>query len=489
MKVRLTEAQYKALEKFIEEARAAEAPVSLKNLFNDNPEAKYFTVVQRLKGGSDDEYSFQFVEQDGHKGIKDVNKMGKTKGCKIDFNPDTMIYGNTFSVSFGSCGTRTINNVIAVKVYADENSLKNGHEMDSMEVEHEMDETPEGLANKYYEILKNVGIDQEIYIDSKNKWDGVVITKRNDSVNIKIYKHGIPINEADDNSEMEWNVTQPQEPQQQQKAKPTRKSIILTLDITTNPFYVENGKLMLKGISYDSTTEKKSEFVVPVKKFSTNAGDLKIPRPDKSEKQKPEIDNPKDVESEEELRKQAMEAYKMILGDKTLQKVFYKKPSFWNLFVSELKGKKAPGKHIVPTLQLLNSYGAENLNKELGAEFIQGKSVNFEPYNTPYSIDIDGGKFQLSTGIPRRGVVRKFKFDKKYYIIDSKETNGSGVKIIVKSSTDVENVFKCELIRYIRDSQNQIRDYKYNGDTYFKFDASSGDGYRPIPKNERKPVE
>jgi hypothetical protein len=45
------------------------------------------------------------------------------------------------------------------------------------------------------------------------------------------------------------------------------------------------------------------------------------------------------------------------------------------------------------------------------------------------------------------------------------------------------------LIRYIRDSQNQIRDYKYNGDTYFKFDASSGDGYRPIPKNDRKPVE
>ena len=494
MKVRLTEAQYKALEKFIEEARAAEAPVSLKNLFNDNPEAKYFTVVQRLKGGSDDEYSFQFVEQDGHKGIKDVNKMGKTKGCEIDLNPDTMIYGNTFSVSFGSCGTRTINNVTSVKVYADENSLKGGHEMDSMEVEHEMDETPEGLANKYYEMLKNIDVDKELYIDSKNKWDGVVIAKRNDSIEIKIYKHGIPINEADDDSDMQWNVdTEPQEPQQQQKAKPTRKSIILTLDMKTNPFYVENGKLMLKGVSYDSTTDKKAEFIVPVKKFSTNAGDSKIPRPNKSEKQNQEVgsevDIPKDVESEEELRKQAMEAYKMILADKTLQKVFYKKPSFWNLFVSELKGKKAPGKGIVPTLQLLNSYGAENLNKELGAEFIQGKSVNFEPYNTPYSIDIDGGKFQLNTGVPRRGVVRKFKFEKKHYIIDSKETNGSGVKIIVKSSTDTENVFKCELIRYVRDSQNQITDYKYNGDAYFKFDPSSGDGYRPIPKNERKPVE
>ena len=491
MKVRLTEAQYKALEKFIEEARAAEAPVSLKNLFNDNPEAKYFTVVQRLKGGSDDEYWFQLVDQNGHKGIKDINKMGKTKGCEIDLKPDTMIYGNTFSVSFGSCGTRTINNVIAIKMYADENSLKSGHEIDSMEIENELDETPEGLANKYYEMLKNINIDQEIYIDSKNKWDGVVIAKRNDSIEIKIYKHGIPINEADDDSDMEWN-TQPktQEPQQQ-KAKPTRKGIILTLDMTTNPFYVENGKLMLKGMSYDNTTEKKSEFVVPIKKFTTNAGELKIPRPDKSEKQnkEPEVDNPEDVESEEELRKQAIEAYKMILGDKTLQKVFYKHPTTLEYLVAAIKNKKAPGKNIVPTLQLLNSYGSENLNKELGAEFIQGKSVNFKPYNTPYSIEVDGGKFQLNTGVPRRGVVRKFKFEKKHYIIDSKETNGSGVKIIVKSATEAENVFKCELIRYVRDNQNQIKEYKYNGDAYFKFDASSGDGYKPIPKNERKPVE
>lgn len=491
MKVRLTEAQYKALEKFIEEARAAEAPVSLKNLFNDNPEAKYFTVVQRLKGGSDDEYHFQFVDQDGHKGIKDVNKIGKTKGCEIDLKPDTMIYGNTFSVSFGSCGTRTINNVIAVKLYADENSLKSGHEMDSMEVEHELDETPEGLANKYYEMLKNINIDQEIYIDSKNKWDGVVISKRNDSIEIKIYKHGIPINEADDNSDMQWNVDpEPQQQPQQQKAKPTRKGIILTLDMTTNPFYVENGKLMLKGMSYDNTTEKKSEFVVPIKKFTTNAGELKIPKSEKSDTKpetQPEVDNPEDVESEEELRKQAIEAYKMILGDKTLQKVFYKHPTTLEYLVAAIKNKKALGKNIVPTLQLLNSYSTENLNKELGAEFIQGKSVNFEPYNTPYSIEVDSGKFQLNTGVPRRGVVKKFKISNKYYIIDSKETNGSGVKIYVKSATEAENVFKCELIRYVRDNQNQIKEYKYNGDAYFKFEQ--GDGYKPIPKNERKPVE
>lgn len=489
MKVRLTEAQYKALEKFIEEARAAEAPVSLKNLFNDNPEAKYFTVVQRLKGGSDDEYHFQFVDQDGHKGIKDVNKMGKTKGCEIDLKPDTMIYGNTFSVSFGSCGTRTINNVIAVKLYADENTLKSGHEMDSMEVEHELDETPEGLANKYYEMLKNINIDQEIYIDSKNKWDGVVISKRNDSIEIKIYKHGIPINEAVDNSDMQWNVDpEPQQQPQQQKAKPTRKGIILTLDMTTNPFYVENGKLMLKGMSYDNTTEKKSEFVVPIKKFTTNAGELKIPKSEKSDTKpetQPEVDNPEDVESEEELRKQAIEAYKVILADDNLKKAFYRKPSFWNLFVAELNGKSAPGKGIVPTLQLINSYQTEKLNQELGVEFIQGKRIQFSPYNKPYVINVDGVNFQLSTDTTYEGTVKKYKTGEDYYVIDSKQGN-NGFKLHVKSKTDTENVFKCELIRYVRDADNKLHTYNHNGDVYIKFNSQS-DGYKPVPKAQQKP--
>jgi hypothetical protein len=352
-----------------------------------------------------------------------------------------------------------------------------------------MDETPEGLANKYYEMLKNISIDQEIYIDSKNKWDGIVIAKRNDSVEIKIYKHGIPINEADDSSEMEWNVTQPQEPQQQQKAKPTRKGVVLTLDMKTNPFYVENGKLMLKGISYDSTTEKKSEFVVPVKKFSTNAGDLKIPRPDKSEKQnqevEPEVDNPEDVESEEELRKQALEAYKVILADDNLKKAFYRKPSFWNLFVAELKGKSAPGKGIVPTLQLINSYQTEKLNQELGVEFIQGKRIQFSPYNKPYVINVDGTNFQLSTDTMYEGTVKKFKTEDNHYIIDSKQGN-NGFKLTVKAATDSDNVFKCELVRYIRDTENKLHTYKHNGDVYIKFNSQS-DGYKPIPKNEKKP--
>jgi len=73
----------------------------------------------------------------------------------------------------------------------------------------------------------------------------------------------------------------------------------------------------------------------------------------------------------------AKEAYKLILGDKKLQQAFYKAPSLWNLFLSELKGKKAPGTGIVPTLQLVGDYQNKKITEALGARFIPGKNIVF----------------------------------------------------------------------------------------------------------------
>jgi hypothetical protein len=235
MKLIITEAQYKALEQYIEEARQEKPPTSLKPLFDDNPEAKFFGVVQRIKNGGDSEYYFELIEENGHKGVKDVNKMGKTKNCVGDLLLDTVLYGNQFKMPFASCGIRTINNVTTIKLYASADDINNDHIMDSMEIEHELDTPSSELADKYYEMLKNAQVGQQIYIDSKSKWDGIVTRKFPNQIQIELYKHGIPINEAD--ADMEWNVQPQNTNANKTKQKPKKKSSVLTIDLTTNPFY------------------------------------------------------------------------------------------------------------------------------------------------------------------------------------------------------------------------------------------------------------
>ena len=166
MKIILTEEQFKLIENYIDEVRKAPSPEKLSVFFNDNPKAQFFSVVQRIKGGSDTEYDFKFEEINGHKMIKDINKGTKTKGCSIDARFDTMIYGNKFEVNFGKCGTLVINNVVGLKVFADEQSLKSGHQMDSYEVEHDLDKTSSDFIEQYYNKLKNVQVDDEIHFDS-----------------------------------------------------------------------------------------------------------------------------------------------------------------------------------------------------------------------------------------------------------------------------------------------------------------------------------
>ena len=124
----LNERLYKLIEPYLNEARKAPEPQDLTLFFNDNPTAKFFSVITNSNG----EYDFALGEVNGHKVIKDINKNTKSKGCSIDANFNTMVYGNTFKVSFGSCGSITINKVIGLKVFKDENDLKSGSPMDSI---------------------------------------------------------------------------------------------------------------------------------------------------------------------------------------------------------------------------------------------------------------------------------------------------------------------------------------------------------------------
>lgn len=486
-KIILTEKQYKALEQYIEEARQEKAPISLKPLFDKNPTAKFFSVVQRLKTGGDADYYFELVEQNGFKMVKDINKMGKTKNCLGDLHLDTMLYGNQVKIVFNQCGDRTINNVIAVNLYATIEDLKSYKILDKKELEHEFDTTVGGLANIYYDRLKTTPVDKHIYIDSKNKWDGIVTRKTANEIEIELFKHGIPINEADD-SEMSWNVKPAQDKEVKDKPKPKQKSIILTIDISTNPFYEEDGQLMFKGVSYDRDTDKKTDFVIPVKKFDTNVEPPKEkvePKVDKEEL--PAGEEPEELvkKSEEEIANDLKRTYKLILKDPLLQKAFYDKKSqgVWNYFVAALQGKKAYGKGIANTLDLINSYSINKTQKDLNAEFVIGKKVYFEPYQRPVDITYDSKSFQLDTGKKYYGVVRKFNIGDEHYYLDNKNEK---FEVLVKSKTNIQDVYKCDVIKYKITSDNKKQRYPKE-DVYLKFyKGNESDGYKPFENKIKK---
>ena len=190
--------------------------------------------------------------------IKDINKGTKTKGCSIDARFDTMIYGNKFEVNFGKCGTLVINNVVGLKVFADEQSLKSGHQMDSYEVEHDLDKTSSDFIEQYYNKLKNVQVDDEIHFDSKFKWDGIVQEKKEEYVVVSM----------------------------KQATSKSTNPIILKIDLTDNPFYEEDGFTMFKSQANDK------EFKIEVKKFFVDK--------DSGQKEEPKQEEPKQEEPKQD---------------------------------------------------------------------------------------------------------------------------------------------------------------------------------------------
>jgi hypothetical protein len=345
MKIILTEEQFKLIENYIDEVRKAPSPEKLSVFFNDNPKAQFFSVVQRIKGGSDTEYDFKFEEINGHKMIKDINKGTKTKGCSIDARFDTMIYGNKFEVNFGKCGTLVINNVVGLKVFADEQSLKSGHQMDSYEVEHDLDKTGSNFVEQYYNELKNVQVDDEIHFDSKFKWDGIVQEKKEEYVVVSM----------------------------KQATSKSTNPIILKIDLTDNPFYEEDGFTMFKSQADDK------EFKIEVKKFFVDKDSGQKEEP-KQEEPKQDTSEPVTVDAKKNTKKNAKQTMDAIINDPILKKAFYKQPSLLNMIMSAIKGENPKGTGIVPAQQIIRNYEISKVKGTLGDafdNFISNKDLTY----------------------------------------------------------------------------------------------------------------
>lgn len=459
MKLKLTEKQYNLLLEYLDEARKAPTPEKLSLFFNDNPNAQFFNVVQRDKSGSDSSYDFKLSEINGYKVITDINKGTKTKGCSVDANFDTMIYGNQLKLNFGKCGVLTINNVTGLNIFNDANSLKNNQPFDRYDLEHDFDKSSSEMVTKYYEAIKKLDTGDIVNFDSKFKYDGEVIQKYGPVLRIEIEQQG-------------------------RKGR----TMILTVDLNVNPFYEEDGNVMFKAKS-NRGDEEQTDFIIPVKKMYVDDKDSPIQQPSEEPTEKNlEVDD-----DDEKLKQDGKIAMELILNDPNLKKAFYTQPTLWNLFVAELQGKKAVGRGIVPTLKIIRGYERKKISEELNSEFKENKKVTFKPFKSVkipyvrnekqffYEFDKDSITEYETTVLPRNlgeGYKLKGKTDKGYL----------GFELEIENSVkDNQNVFKCslDLIVYKQKTTNR---YPYDGDFYIKIavDGGKSPGYAPIENKEKK---
>lgn len=446
MKIILTEEQFKLIENYIDEVRKAPSPEKLSVFFNDNPKAQFFSVVQRIKGGSDTEYDFKFEEINGHKMIKDINKGTKTKGCSIDARFDTMIYGNKFEVNFGKCGTLVINNVVGLKVFADEQSLKSGHQMDSYEVEHDLDKTGSNFVEQYYNELKNVQVDDEIHFDSKFKWDGIVQEKKEEYVVVSM----------------------------KQATSKSTNPIILKIDLTDNPFYEEDGFTMFKSQADDK------EFKIEVKKFFVDKDSGQKEEP-KQEEPKQDTSEPVTVDAKKNTKKNAKQTMDAIINDPILKKAFYKQPSLLNMIMSAIKGENPKGTGIVPAQQIIRNYEISKVKGTLGDAFdnfitnkdltytLRGDTINFDQ-------DENGKPITFNTVDVYSAKVNEIKIgDLNLSLYDDKKD----VKIIVKKENKTErkpNTFDVTFQKkYIDKATKKYQTKSING--IITINSKEGSGY------------
>lgn len=473
MKIRLTEAQYKALEEYIEEARQAPKPVSLSALFNDNPTAQFFSVTKRQKRGiffgpnhdTNDEYFFKIFNENGHKGFMDVNPGTKTKGCKTDANFDTILYGNQITINFGSCGKLVINNVTDIKLFANEEDAKSGSVMDSQELEHDLDTTKEEKLDRYYDIMKEINNGEEVYIDtlSKKKYDGTVIRKTPEMVVIELVKQG-------------------------SKEQPH----IVSVGLEFNPFLeTEKGIYLMANSAKRGDEQNQQEFQLGIANLEMSERSkpklpTKLPteRPVENPEEEEEAeDKPIGQKTAEELKKDVKYSLEMILNDPILKQAFYKHPTFMDYLIAANKGKKATGSGILPTLQLLNSYGINKIDNNLNADFIANQSIEYTPL-APISIPyVENGVnkiFERNTDKTYSILVRDYVVNDKYRVLKDKKEK---YKILIKNPTENEDVYNCDVIKYVFEKTGK-EEYTDN-DVLIKISKQS-EGYKIKNKKNTK---
>ena len=192
----------------------------------------------------------------------------------------------------------------------------------------------------------------------------------------------------------------------------------------------------------------------------------------------------------EQLKQDAKKAMTMILNDPQLKKAFYTQPSLWNLFVAELKGEKATGKGIVPTLKIINSYESSSIERKLGTSFIEGEKVTFTPVGRTKVPFIENGKndeyiFDENANIKYPPKVLPRKLGEGYKFIGQIQPTLNYEIEIVKKVKDKPDTFECRVIMIVEEGST-TKEYSYNGRLIIKINKNESPGYKPNEAEEIK---
>ena len=243
----------------------------------------------------------------------------------------------------------------------------------------------------------------------------------------------------------------------------TKKLTYLQLDNNTNKYVtkeadvigldiIRNGKIL--QIPKAGT----NNYVGPTPNTQTSYDDetsytYDLDVPARTEKEKQEK-----IKKEKTYGKKALET---IVNDPTLQAAFYRQPSFWKTFMADLQGKTAPGKGIVPTLDLINGYvdkKKKEKNPDLSpfkmnrkAEFMVLETISFKddegnirniPANTdkPYfATNTHGNYFDKNS-------MGSYENSNMLQSSDKENKLGFQFRIMVKPPAIKDDTFKCDII-------------------------------------------
>jgi len=226
------------------------------------------------------------------------------------------------------------------------------------------------------------------------------------------------------------------------------------------------------------TSDLKIVKIKGVKNYTQTVTPEKQPekQPEKNDDEK----NDDEKNDDEKMIEKGKKAYDYIINDPYLKQAFYKKPSFLNLFMAELKGKKAPGTGILPTLQILDKY--ETNKATINDGFKKGKIALFISYNKDYQISSDF-KITKDEKNAKKAIVEQYDYETKTWKLKIGKNKGY---IITAKKTNIENVFECEINGFVKKGDIDVEQEPNFEKINLKFINS--EGYQtPIKKYNKKP--